>query len=102
MITYKKLSPIEDKLFWNWFSGWWNLQLMKRIVIKTAINEHKKTGRQVHVSEMFNSFIIFDSRDRDDLNKSGKVIKMNVVELLKASIWNSNMINKNIITKIGK
>jgi len=94
MINYRKL-PKTGNVLWDWFAGWINLQCMRRIVIKIATNEHKKTGRQVHISEMFGYFVIFDSRERDDLNRSGKVIKMNLTELLKASIWNSNHIKNN-------
>lgn len=89
MKNYRKLQE-TDNLFWDWFCSFWNLILMKKVVIKIAINEHKKTGRQTHIAEMFGSFIIFDSRERNDLNKSGKVVKMNLTELLSASIWNSN------------
>lgn len=86
----------------DWFVSWYNLKLMRKIIIRIAVNEHLKTGRQVHISEMFGSYIIFDSRDRDDLNKSGKVIRMSLPELLKASIWNSNMMRKKNISLIQK
>ena len=91
MITYRKIK-ITGNILIDWFVSWYNLLLMRRVIIKIATNEHKKTGRQVHVSEMFGSFIIFDSRDRQDLNKSGKVNQMNVYEAMRASIWNSNQL----------
>ena len=91
MKTYKRLPETENVIF-DWLFSKWNLFLMKKIVIKIATNDHLTTGRQTHIAVMFNSYVIFDSRDRDDINKSGKVLKMNLVALLKASIWNSDMI----------
>jgi hypothetical protein len=94
MRHYKKLPDNTKSVLWDDFATWVNLGIFKKIVIRIATREHEKTGRQVHISEMFNEFVIFDSRERDGINKSGKVLKMNLVELLKASIWNSNQIIK--------
>lgn len=99
MTTYKKLEP-SDNLLWDWFVSWFNLKYMRWVIIRIAWNEHLKTGREVHVSEMFGAFVIYDSRDRKDLNKSGRVGKMNVVEAMKASIWNSTSYKKIIKTSI--
>jgi hypothetical protein len=93
MKNYKKLKDDTGNVLWDDFASYVNLKLFKKTVIKIAMREHEKTGRQVHVAEMFGRFIIFDSRERDDVNKSGRVAKMNLIELLKASIWNSNLKN---------
>jgi hypothetical protein len=101
MKTYNRL-PATENVFFDWLFTWYNLTLMKKIIIKIAEKEHEITGRQTHIAVMFNSYVIFDSRDRDDINKSGKVMKMNVIELYKASIWNSDMIRKKHIKIVGK
>lgn len=93
MRNYKKLSDSTGSILWDSLASWINLKIFKHLVIKTARNEHEKTGRQVHVAEMFGDFIIFDSRERDDINRSGKLGKLRLVDLLKASIWNSNSKN---------
>ena len=94
MKNYKKLPDETRSILWDWFASWINVGLFKKIVIRRAINEHNKTGRQIHVAEMFGRFVIFDTRERDDINRTGKVAKMNLVDLLKSSIWNSNQIKK--------
>lgn len=92
MRTYKKLPDETGTLLWDWFASWINLGMFKKIVIRVGMIEHKKTGRKVHVSEMFGRFIIFDGVERDDINRAGKVGKMKLIDLLKASIWNSSII----------
>jgi hypothetical protein len=91
MKHYKKL-PETGNVLWDWFAGYVNMKLMKHIIIRIAKNEHIRTGRQIHVSEMFNSFMVFDGRERKQINRSGKLGKMDIQEALEASIWNSNQI----------
>jgi hypothetical protein len=88
MISYKKLQYTET-IPWDLIVSWYNKVMLRRLVTKVAWNQHLVSGREVHISEMFGSFVVFDSRDREDLNKSGKVSKMNVYDLMRASIWNS-------------
>ena len=96
MIHYKKI-PETQNIFIDWFGSFYNLKLMRWLVIRIAWNEHLKTGRQVHIAEMFGSFVVFDSRYRQDLNKSGKVNKMNIHEAIRASIWNSTAHKKRVV-----
>jgi hypothetical protein len=89
MIHYKKL-PESGNIFWDWFVTWYNLTLMRKVVTRVAWNLHLRTGRETYVSEMFGNYSVFDSRERQDINRSGKVIPMSYYELLRSQIWNSS------------
>lgn len=104
MKSYKKI-PDSGNTITDLFISWYNLKLMRGLVVRIAWNEHQKTGREVHIAEMFGSFIIFDSRERQDLNNSGKINRLNIYEALRASIWNSTAEEtrrKKIISKSQK
>lgn len=93
MRQYKKIPESTGNILWDWIATSLNNALFKKIVISVATREHERTSRQIHISEMFGAFVIFDSRERDDINKTGKFGKMQLIDLYKASIWNSNLIH---------
>ena len=88
MIRYKKAKQTGN-LLGDLFATWYNRNLMRRLVTKVAWNQHLTTGREVHVSELFGFFAVFDSREKADINRSGRVGRMETIDLAKASIWNS-------------
>lgn len=97
MNRYKKL-PKANNAVWDWIASIYNKAVMKRLVIKQAWNIHQTTGREVHVCELFGYFTIIDSREKADINRSGKVGQMQTYDLYKASIWNSTA-HKELIRK---
>ena len=99
MIHYDQLQYRDNLSLWNAFAAWFNKIILRFIVIRTAWNIHQGNGREIHVFEIFNSYYIMDGRERDDINRSGKLGKMRVNDALKASIWNSTAHEKMKKTK---
>jgi len=89
MQRYKQI-PKTNNVLWDLFASFWNKHLMRILVIRQAWNLHQTTGREVHVCEFFGYFTIIDSREKADINRSGKVGQMQTIDLYKASIWNSS------------
>lgn len=88
MIRYKQL-PQTGNVLGDLIASFYNKKLMRLLVTRIAWNIHLKTGREVHISEMFGRLVIFDSREKADINRSGQVGRMETIDLAKASIWNS-------------
>lgn len=88
MINYKQL-PQTGNVLGDLFAGWYNKYLMRRLVTRIAWNIHLKSGREVHIAELFGALSIFDTREKADLNKAGTLGRMESLDLAKASIWNS-------------
>lgn len=86
---YKKRKMTGDLLS-DWLASWWNLRVLRRVVIKIAINWHKETRRRVDVIEHFDHFAILDSVSRDDINRLPGMRKMKITDLYKHSVWCSD------------
>ncbi len=88
MQQFKQL-PQPEEIITAWIASWYNKTLMRNLAVRTAWNQHLKTGREVHIAELFGHLVIFDTREKADINRSGQLGKMTVIDLVTASIWNS-------------
>lgn len=86
---YKKKKMTGDWLG-DLIASWWNLRVLRRVVIRIALNWHRETRRRVDVMEHHDHFALIDSVSRDDINKKMPGGKMGVYDLYKHSIWCSD------------
>ncbi len=93
---YKKRKMTGDWLT-DIIASWWNVRVLRRVVIRIAINWHKETRRRVDILEHHDHYALIDSVTRDGINNKLPGGKMRVDELYKHSIWTSDSLrNKNI------
>ena len=95
MQTYK-LAPETDSPIWAFLFSYYNKFIMS-LARKTAQNEAIAQNKAMYGAKMFNSIIVFSSKEKDDINKKvPKGNKMNHAELLKhqAFIYSPESIRK--------
>ena len=86
MQTYK-LTPPTESPFWSWLFSYYN-RFMMSLAKKAAQNEAIAQNKTMYGSRMYNSIIVFSSKEKDDINrKVPKGNAMNHAELLKHKVF---------------